>query len=139
VIGFGGSYSDWSSAACSLPSASVAASSHLCPKDHSSEPASLVSSAQASLLVGFHLGIPCSLPRRYSTCHLLFMGGTDVEAFVGCSYHDPCTWRSQGTVGVAGGSWRGPCMDATWAAPTAGCSHSTSVRTGSREGLYPEN
>lgn len=34
--------------------------------------------------------------------------------------------------------WHGPFMDSTWAAPTTGCLLSTSVRPGSREGLYLE-
>lgn len=96
VTGFRGSYSGWSSAACSFPSASMAASLHTSlSKDHSSESASFIPSVQASLLVGFHprmdplfssQEVPC-------TCNPLFMEGTSVEAFMGCSYHAPCSWE----------------------------------------------
>lgn len=44
--------------------------------------------------------------------------------------------------GTWGVGWKtgmdGPCMDPTWAASTAGCSSSTSVRPGSRGGFYLE-
>lgn len=106
--GSSGSYSGWSSAACSFPSAPITASSHPCPKDHSREIVSLTSGVQASLLAG----IPCSLP---STCHLQLMRGTGVEVFVGCAYHDLCT-REMVRHSAGSLTW-------TLHRPNLGCSH----------------